>query len=430
MKIAVFGLGYVGLVSALFHTAGGHRVWGVDSDPMKLQRLRMGLAPIREPGLDELLTEALESDRLRVTGDAHEAVAATDLALICVGTPSSAELGTDLSFVVTVAQQIGRALADTSRRYTVLLRSTVPPGTTRDHILPGLQAASGRTVPGEISLYFNPEFLRQGSALDDFRSPPFTVFGTHSFSRSVPTIDLSAMYPGIRAPLLVLSYEEAELLKLACNSFHAIKIAFANEIGTLAERLNADASRVMDAFKADTKLNLSPLYLRPGFAFGGSCLPKEVRSINHIAAQHRMELPLHDAILRSNDAHLERTIVKLNTRETGVIGVLGLVFKPNTDDLRESPSLRLVARLIRLGKDVLVHEPEIDPDLLIGANLRHLTELLPDYLDRLIDWDTMQQRADIILLTRGGVVSASDLAKINVPLLNLTTLGNDNTAIR
>ena len=430
MKIAVFGLGYVGLVSALFHTADGHRVWGVDSDPMKLQRLRVGLAPIREPGLDELLTEALESDRLRVTSDAHEAVAATDLALICVGTPNSAELGTDLSFVVTVAQQIGRELAGTSRRYAVLLRSTVPPGTTRDHILPALQATSGRTVPDELSLYFNPEFLRQGSALDDFRSPPFTVFGAHSCSGSVPAIDLSAMYPGIRAPLLVLSYEEAELLKLACNSFHAIKIAFANEIGTLAERLNADPSRVMDAFKADTKLNLSPLYLRPGFAFGGSCLPKEVRSINHIAAQHRMALPLHHAILRSNDAHLERAIMKLNTRDTGVIGVLGLAFKPNTDDLRESPSLRLVARLIGLGKDVLVYEPEIDPELLMGANLRHLTDVLPDYLDRLIDWDTMQQRADLILLTRGDVVSPSDLAKLNVPLLNLTTLGNDNSAAR
>ena len=422
MNIAVFGLGYVGLVSALCHTAAGHRIWGVDRDPVKLHRLRDGIAPFREPGIEELLAQALESGRFQVTADAREAVAVTDLALICVGTPSRADVGTDLSFVVRVTEQIGRALRDRPRPYTVLVRSTVPPGVTRNHLLPALQTTSGRTVPGAVRLYFNPEFLRQGSALHDFRSPPFTVLGTHSSTRSALTFDLSAMYRGVHAPLLVLSYEEAELLKLACNSFHALKISFANEIGTLARCLGADASRVMDAFVADTKLNLSPSYLRPGFAFGGSCLPKEVRSINYLAAQHRVELPLHDAILRSNDAHLERTVKKLSTCDTGVIGVLGLTFKANTDDLRESPSMRLVDRLLKLGKNVFVHEPEIDPAFLFGTNLRQLTDVLPDYTTRLIDWETMQRRADMILVTRDGVVPGGELTKLSVPILNLTEL--------
>ena len=423
MKIAVFGLGYVGLVSALCHASDGHLIWGVDSDPVKLQRLRAGLAPVREPGLEALLSEALESGRLRVTHDAATAVTATDLALICVGTPTSAELGTDLSFVVTVAGQIGGALAGTSRPYTVVLRSTVPPGTTRGQVLPALRAASARTESGAIRLYFNPEFLRQGTALHDFRRPPFIVFGTASTVRPVPPPELSTLYPKIRAQQLHLSYEEAELLKLSCNSFHALKIAFANEIGTLAERLNADPSRVMEAFKMDTKLNLSPSYLRPGFAFGGSCLPKEVRSINYLAAQHGIALPLHGAILTSNDAHLDRVVARLTTLEAGVIGVLGLVFKPNTDDLRESPAMRLVDRLRKLGKEVLVYEPEIDPDLLVGATRKHLHDVLPDHPDRLLDWKSIRQRADLLLITREGLVSTSDLTELRVPFLDLTRLG-------
>ena len=430
MKIAVFGLGYVGLVSALCHASDGHLIWGVDNDPVKLQRLRAGLAPIREPGLEALLSEALESDRLRVTRDSALAVAATDLALICVGTPTSAEVGTDLSFVVTVARQIGAALANTSRPYTVVLRSTVPPGTTRGRVLPALQAASGRTGFDAVRLYFNPEFLRQGSALHDFRSPPFVVFGTASTARSSPPHELSALYPDVDAQLLHLSYEEAELLKLSCNSFHALKIAFANEIGTLAEHLSADPSRVMEVFMTDTKLNLSPSYLRPGFAFGGSCLPKEVRSINHLAAQHRITLPLHGAILTSNDAHLDRAVAKSATIEASVIGVLGLVFKPNTDDLRESPSMRLVDRLLKLGKEVLVYEPEIDPDLLIGANRKHFHDILPDHADKLLDWESIRRRADLLLITREGVVSPADLSELRVPFLDLTRLGDAGTPPR
>ena len=379
---------------------------------------------MREPGLDRLLGQALTSGALTVTNDAREAIAATDIALICVGTPSTVEHGTDLSFVLKVTHEVGLALRNTSKAYIVLLRSTVPPGTTRDHVLPALQTASGRTVGEAVHLYFNPEFLRQGSAVEDFRQPPFTVVGTSEAIPLAATAGVGQLYRNVDAPLLVLKYQEAELLKLACNAYHALKIDFANEIGTLAQRLDADPTRVMNAFVRDTKLNASPAYLRPGFAFGGSCLPKDVRSLNYIAAQLGLELPIHQTILRSNDAHLERIVADLVARDTGTIGMVGLVFKPNTDDLRESPAMRLVEQLLKTGKDVVVHEPEIRVDLLIGANLKYLTEVLPDYSDRLLDWPTLQQRADIILVTRHAIVPEEELSGLNLPVLNLARLGS------
>ena len=258
----------------------------------------------------------------------------------------------------------------------------LPPGTTRDHVVPALQAASGRTVGEGVHLYFNPEFLRQGSAVEDFRHPPFTVVGTPGgipLSSTAPARELSR---NIEAPLLVLNYQEAELLKMACNAFHAVKIDFANEIGTLAQRLDADPARVMNAFVLDTKLNASAAYLRPGFAFGGSCLPKDVRSLNYIAKQLGLELPIHNMILPSNDAHIERIVCDLAGLDARTIGMVGLAFKPNTDDLRESPALRLAQKLLKKKKDVLLHEPEIEVDNLTGANAKYLTEVLPDYRRR------------------------------------------------
>ena len=430
MRISVFGLGYVGLVTALCHAADGHRVWGVDKDPTKIERLRQGIPTIREPGLDELLQQALAADGFTVTIDAKDAVASTDIALICVGTPSSVERGTDLSFVLMVTEEIGRALRNTPRPYTVLLRSTVPPGTTRDHVLPALQTASGKTLGGDLRLYFNPEFLRQGSALEDFRGPPFTIVGTPDAVPLPPADRVDQLYREVKAPLLTLNYQEAELLKLACNAYHALKIDFANEIGTLAKRLDADPTRVMRAFVVDTKLNVSPAYLRPGFAFGGSCLPKDVRSINYIGAQHGIELPVHSAILRSNDAHLERIVADLASRDTGTIGIVGVAFKPDTDDLRESPAMRLVEQLIKRGIDVLVNEPEIRLGLLIGANLEYLTAVLPDYSERLVDWPELRRRSNMLVITRDGLVPPDELSELRMPLLNLAQLGDTNSGGR
>ena len=423
----MFGLGYVGSVTAICLAADGHRVWGVDKDPIKIERLGQGIPPIREPGLDDGLAHALESGRLTVTDNAEEAVAATDVGLICVGTPTTLEQGTDLTFVLAVTEEIGQALRADDKSFTVLLRSTVPPGTTRDQVRPRLESASGRTIGEGLELYFNPEFLRQGSALADFRQAPFTVFGTHAGPDAEAELDSEAVkgvYTGVMAPFVVVNYQEAELLKLACNAFHALKIDFANEIGALAQKLDADPARVMSAFAMDTKLNVSAAYLRPGFAFGGSCLPKDVRSLNYLAAKHGVELPVHRAIVPSNDAHLERISSQLITSDTGTIGMVGLVFKPNTDDLRESPAMRLVEKLLKAGKDVVVHEPEIQVDRLIGTNLNYLTDVLPDFSDRLLDWKAFRERADMLLVTRDGIVPTEELTRLGLPFVNVAQLGS------
>ena len=425
MKIAVFGLGYVGLVTALCHAADGHRIWGVDSEQAKVNRLRQGIAPIGEPGVDEHLRRALGSDALTVTSDAAEAVAATGVALVCVGTPTAVDHGPDLSFVLTATRAIGQALRATVKAYTVVLRSTVPPGATRDHVLPALQAAAGRPIGDDLRLCFNPEFLRQGSAIRDFREPPFTVIGTHDGQPLPPDSGIDRICRASEGPLLFLNYQEAELLKLACNAYHALKISFANEIGSLAQRVDADPRRVMDAFATDTKLNISSAYLRPGFAFGGSCLPKDVRSLNHLAGQRGLDLPVHAAILPSNDAHLGRAASALASTDTGTIGIVGLAFKPNTDDLRESPALRLVEQLVRNGKDVLVHEPEIRLPLAPGANLSYLSAALPDYTERLVDWPTLRRCSYTILVTRIGAVPPADLASLEQPVVNLAELGTN-----
>ena len=429
MNIAVFGLGYVGSVTAVCLAVDGHQVWGVDSDLKRVERLRRGIAPIREPGLDTGLSQALTTGHLTMTSDASEAVAATEIALICVGTPTTIERGTDLSFVVSVVEEIGSALRDLRRPYTILLRSTVPPGTTRDSLLPRLQTAAGRTVGTDLYLYFNPEFLRQGSAMKDFRQAPFTVIGSTDATPPPAATGVDRIYQGVAAPLVVLNYQEAELLKLACNAYHALKIDFANEIGTLAQALGADPSRVMDAFLLDTKLNVSSAYLRPGFPFGGSCLPKDVRSLTYIARQHHLDLPVHESIIRSNDAHLERITSYLLSRNTGTIGMVGLAFKTNTDDLRESAALRLAEKLVKAGKDVLVHEPEISVDLLIGTNLKYLTQALPDFKDRLLDWANLRNRANILLITRDGIAPQHEISNLSIPCLNLSQLQTDFSAL-
>ena len=417
-------MGYVGSVTAVCLAGDGHQVCGVDKDAIKIDRLRQGIPPIREPGLDEALATVLASGQLAVTDDAAEAVAGTDIALICVGTPTTEERGTDLSFVLTVTKEIGRALKGTDRPFTVLLRSTVAPGTTRDQVLPELEAASGRQVGQGLELYFNPEFLRQGSALSDFRQAPFTVVGTHASATDLEVAEpVKRVYERVAAPFLAVNYQEAELLKLACNAYHALKIDFANEIGALAQKLDADPARVMDAFVLDTKLNVSSAYLRPGFAFGGSCLPKDVRSLNYLATRHGVELPVHRAIVPSNDAHLDRIASELIDADTGTIGMIGLVFKPNTDDLRESAAMRLVERLLKAGKEVVVHEPEIRLELLIGTNLNYLNEVLPDFSERLVDWQTLRERANTLLITRDGIVPADELDQLGLPYVNVAQLG-------
>ena len=429
MNISVFGLGYVGSVTAVCLAADGHQVWGVDKDKTKVNWLREGRAPIREPGLETGLASVLKNRKLTISLGAEEAVQATDIALVCVGTPTSSEHGTDITFVLKVIEEIGQALKNSARPYTILLRSTVPPGTTRDLVLPRLEEVSGRVLGRGLELYFNPEFLRQGSALKDFYQAPFTVIGIHPDSTCLDSEVVRQVYEKVDAQLLVVNYQEAELLKLACNAFHALKIDFANEIGTLAQHLDANPASIMTAFVRDTKLNISKAYLRSGFAFGGSCLPKDVRSLNYFAEQHGIDLPLHRAILPSNDAHLTRLASQLLGTKYRTIGMIGLVFKPNTDDLRESPAMRLLEKLLAAGKEIFVHEPEINPDLLIGTNLQYLKKVLPDFAESLVDWDTLCACSEMLLVTRLGVVSEKEIDQVKLPVINLAHFGSSRVRI-
>ena len=423
MRIAVFGLGYVGLVTALCLTDNGHQVVGVEKNTAKLDLLRSGVSPIKEPGVEELLEKAFSSGTFELTDDPDVAVSWTDMALICVGTPSSASRGTDLTAVLSVTREIALGLRGAASPYAVVARSTVPPGTMRDHVAPVLAEVSGRPLDASTSLYFNPEFLRQGSAIADFHNPPFVVLGTQDGKPPPPAAAIGDLYPSSEVEQVVLNYQEAELLKIACNAFHALKIDFANEIGSVARCIDADPARVMSAFAKDTKLNISTAYLRPGFPFGGSCLPKDVRSLNHVAAQQDLRLPVTQAILASNDAHLDRIVKHLADYGFGTIGMVGITFKSKTDDLRESAAMRLIEELRRAGRDVIVHEPEIQVDALMGVNLEYLRRVLPDYEGRLVDWPTLCERAGVILVTRAGVVGSEEIATTGKPVIELDTLG-------
>ena len=423
MRVAVFGLGYVGLVTSLCLTDTGHQVVGVEKDTAKLDLLRSGVPPIREPGVEELLQTALSADTLQLTDDTDLAVSSTEMALICVGTPSSASRGTDLTAVLSVTRQIARGLRGSDSPYAVVARSTVPPGTMRDNVAPVLNEVSGRSIDSGLSLYYNPEFLRQGSAIGDFRRPPFVVLGTQDGKPPPAAAAICNLYPSSVTEQVVLNYQEAELLKIACNAYHALKIDFANEIGTVARYVNADPARVMRAFAKDTKLNISAAYLRPGFPFGGSCLPKDVRSLKHVAAQQELQLPVTEAILASNDAHLDRIVKYLSVYTAGTIGMVGITFKSNTDDLRESAAMRLVEELRRAGRDVIVYEPEIQADALMGVNRDYLKRVLPDYGKRLVDWSTLCAHASVVLVTRAGVVGSQELTTIGKPVIDLDMLG-------
>ena len=420
MKIAVFGLGWVGTVTAVSLASDGHQVWGVDSDPMKLHWIESGAAPIREPGLPQRLADVLRSHRLRVTSDARKAVEDTDVAMVCVGTPSGDSGATDLSSVLHVVTEIGQTLRDISKPYTVILRSTVPVGSTRDLVLPALEEASDLTVGNGLDLFFNPEFLREGSAFEDFHRPPFTIVGSPLGTECAGIDVVRRLYSHVNAPFLVLNYQEAELLKLTCNGFHALKVAFANEIGSLAGHLDADPVQVMRAFVLDTRLNISDAYLTPGFPFGGSCLPKDLRALTWTALEHGVELPLCQSILPSNDYLLDRIASAVIEGDYGTIGVIGLVFKAGTDDVRESPALRLVNTLLSTGRNVVIHEPEISLERLTGANLTYLTEMLTDYADRLVSWETLKEMSDVFLVTRPGVISVEALSAGGVPVLDST----------
>jgi GDP-mannose 6-dehydrogenase len=352
MRIAIVGLGYVGTVNAVCLASAGHDITGIDIDRSVLSALRSGRSPIMEPRVPELLARALEERRLTVTDRADDGLRGADIAMICVGTPPTETGAVDLRALEAAVATVGRTLATHDKPVEVVIRSTVPPGTTRNTVIPLLEA-EGRT-DARAAVIFNPEFMRAGSAIEDYFAAPRTVIGVSTGEGSNSRI--YAVYRGLGIRVKCVSWEIAELIKYADNSFHALKVAFANEMATLARGFNVDSAELMALFVEDRKLNISPAYLRPGFAFGGTCLPKDVAALSHAAVEMDAELPLINAILPSNRAHFSRAVALIESQERGRVLVVGFQFKPNSDDLRKSPTIELVNALLDDGFDVRVVE--------------------------------------------------------------------------
>ncbi len=374
MKISIFGLGYVGAVSMACLARDGHEVVGVDLDPLKLELIRSGRSPIVEEGIQELTAEVVKSGRVRVTDDVAEAVRSTDLSFICVGTPSSANGSQDLSAVRRVSEQIGAALKGKTGYHTVVMRSTIQPGSMTTVVQAGLEAESGKKANVDFGLGFQPEFLREGTSIKDYDSPPFTVIGTED-ERAADV--LREVFGHLKCEFIVTSVGVAEMLKYACNAFHAVKITFANEIGRLARSVGVDGRSVMDLVCKDTRLNISPVYMKPGFAFGGSCLPKDLRALTYVGKQNDVTTPMLGNVMGSNRAHVDHALDLVMQSGKRRIGMIGLSFKAGTDDLRESPLVTVAERLIGKGYDLRIYDPEVNLSRLLGANKRYIEHSIP-----------------------------------------------------
>jgi GDP-mannose 6-dehydrogenase len=396
MKIAVFGLGYVGCVTGACLARMGHTVHGVDVSAAKVRLLNSGQSPVLEQGLDTLVAKMVAEGRLQATLDPAEALNGADLSLVAVGTPSLRDGSANLDHVASALGDIGRSLRDAKKFHVAAIRSTVPPGTTESLVVPTLEKVSGKQAGLDFGVCFHPEFLREGSSIHDFFNPPRTVLGT-SDPRTARR--LMRMWKPVKAPVFVTSFKAAEILKYADNTFHALKVSFANEIGSVCRRFDIDSGEVMQIFVQDTKLNISPLYLKPGFAFGGPCLPKDVRALGWLARKNGLSLPLIENILPSNTSHLERAVDLVLSTKRQRIGVLGLVFKSDTDDLRESPACELVKRLIAAHKKVRVYDPRVRLDRLLGANQTFVRKELP-LLPRLMaaSCSELTKTSDLIVL--------------------------------
>ena len=400
MKVAVFGLGYVGSVSAASFAADGHDVVGVDVNPDKVAAVTSGRSPIVEPGLDALLERSVAAGRLRATTSTAEAVAESDLSLICVGTPSRKNGSLDLKYLIRVCEQIGDALKQKATYHVVVVRSTVLPGTTHGHVIPTLEAHSGKKYGEGFGVAVNPEFLREGTALKDFQHPPLTLVGHNHASDAAPT---KALYDGIEAPLYSTSIRVAEMMKYTSNAWHAVKVVFANEIGNLCKRVGIDSHEVMDIFCRDEKLNISPYYLKPGFAFGGSCLPKDVRALQYRAREVDLEMPLINALLGSNQLQIRHALDQIVETGKKRIGILGFSFKAGTDDLRESPMVILGEALLGKGYELCIYDRNVSMARLMGANKEYIEQQIPHLSRHLCDSvDDVIARSDVIVIGNGA----------------------------
>ena len=422
--VSVFGLGYVGCVSAVCLAARGHRVVGVDVNSEKLELLGRGEAPIVEEGIGELTAEVVANGALTVSADVRAAVMGTDVSLICVGTPSASGGALSTAYLVNVTDQIGAALADKDGWHVVAYRSTMLPGTCEGLLIPRLNSGSQKRAGVDFGVCVNPEFLREGTSIRDFNSPPKTVVGQTDTDSGDLVMNL---YQGLPGPRFHVPIRIAEMTKYVDNSFHALKVAFANEVGVICSALGIDSHELMDIFSADTKLNISPEYLRPGFAFGGSCLPKDVRAITHTARQHGLEVPLLTSVLSSNEAHIRRVIDMIPADGRRKVGIFGLSFKPGTDDLRESPMVEVVQRLIDKGFDVKIHDSNVVLSRLIGANRSFISEQLPHIGDLLTaDPGEVVDHGDVVVVGSRSdeVVNALKRVSASQLVIDLVRLPN------
>jgi GDP-mannose 6-dehydrogenase len=374
MEISIFGLGYVGLVTGVCLAKLRHNVIGVDINPTKVKLIQQKKSPIIEKDLPELLEEVTSKRLFRATQNTSEAVSQSDISLICVGTPSDNNGNLDLTYVKRVCKEIGEALRSKSTYQLIVVRSTILPGSVEGVIIPALEEASRKKVGSDYGVCYNPEFMREGSSIYDFNHPPMTVIGGNN-KRDIDAV--AALYKEIDAPLIKTNYRVAEAVKYVCNTFHALKISFANEIGSICKKLKIDSHEVMEIFCRDQKLNISTAYLKPGFAFGGSCLPKDLRALLYKAKELDLTLPLLSSILPSNQEHIQRTLNMIYQFKKKKIGVLGLSFKPGTDDLRESPMVTLVETLIGKGFQVKIYDRNISMARLTGANKQYIEKEIP-----------------------------------------------------
>ncbi len=400
-SISVFWLGYVGTVTAACLAHKGHKVIGVDLNRTKIDAIQSGRSPIVELGVTDLISKAHADGLLSATSESQSAVLNSDISFLCVGTPSLRNGKLDLGHIEPVCREIGKILQNKKTFHLVVLRSTVLPGTAETIVVPALEKASGKKLGQGFGVCVNPEFMREGTAVADFLEPIVTVIGAGDAQHSA---QLREIYEWVPGRIFETSFRSAEMVKYVCNAWHAVKVSFANEVGTLAKELGVDPGAVVDIFTADTKLNISPTYLKPGFAFGGSCLPKDVRALNYRAKELDLTLPLLQSVLSSNEEHLNRAVELVLATGKRKIGMLGLSFKAATDDLRESPQVQLIKRLLGEGCTIKIWDDNVSLGRLIGSNREYIEQTIP-HIGTLLgnDLPTILADAEVVIVGTRGI---------------------------
>lgn len=400
MKISIFGLGYVGAVSAGCLAKDGHSVTGVDPNRTKVDLINDGQSPIVEQDIGEILASAVADGRIKATSDSYSAVIESEISLVCVGTPSQPNGSLDLRYVKAVCEEIGAAMRDKKDRHTVVMRSTMLPGSMDEVVIPALEQSSGMRVGADFSLCNNPEFLREGTAVFDYYNPPKTVIG--ELDENGGNL-LASLYSDLNAPLIRTTVNTAEMVKYVDNVWHALKVGFANEIGNLCKQLDLDGQDVMNIFCQDEKLNLSSYYLRPGFAFGGSCLPKDLRALTYKASRLDVDVPILNSILSSNERQIQHGFDLVQATGSKNIGVLGFSFKAGTDDLRESPLVELIERLLGKGHNVHIYDQYVNVARLVGANKDYILNHVPHIANIMVaSVAEVLQSSEVIIIGNGS----------------------------